>query len=62
MYGEYVMTLPAPEDFNPYASCSGTCSTSSYLSAFFNTSISNSYAWEFYYGHFVIERGLRSMT
>lgn len=58
LYGEYALSLAAPADFNPYATCTATtnggqtdaCNTSSFFSSFFSgASVPGSYAWEFYY-------------
>jgi hypothetical protein len=64
MFGEYVMSIPAGADFNPYASFSlpssdtGVAGTNAWLATFFagygsdsTPSLSSlTYAWEFYYG------------
>ena len=39
MYGEYVLNVAAPADFNPYATCTTECDTSDFFSTFFNTSM-----------------------
>lgn len=49
MYGEYVLNLAAPADFNPNATCSSECDTSDFFSDFFSTGAPSTYAWEFYY-------------
>lgn len=49
-YGDYALNLAAPADFNPNATCAGSCSTASFFSTFFNGAAEpGSYAWEFYY-------------
>lgn len=50
MYGEYVLNLAAPADFNPTATCSAACGTSDFFADFFHgASEPANYAWEFYY-------------
>lgn len=48
-YGDYALSVPAGSDFNFNATCTTACTTGDFFTAFFNTSVPASYAWQFHY-------------